>query len=106
MLAAVNNMLVRVDMILNASVTAMLFIGAYGVLAKKEWGPSVGWVLPLITLLFSAYETAMFYYVYPEILKIAAQELLSTTLRYLLPLDIICVVTFVLARRLQKNVKG
>jgi len=102
-LAAINNMLVRVDIILNTSVTVMLVIGSYGVLRKKEWGPSLGSALSLITLLFSTYEAVMFYYVYPAVFNYSAQELLALTMRYLIPLDVICVTAFALSRRVQKS---
>jgi hypothetical protein len=105
MLAAVNNMLVRVDIILNASVSIMLAVGGYGVLKRKDWGPSVGYFLSLATVLFAAYEAAMFYYVYPSVLGIPAQELLSVASRYLLPLVIVCVAAFSLSRKLRKSAK-
>lgn len=96
-------MLVRVDIILNTSVTIMLAIGGYGVLTKKEWGLGLGSAVSLITLLFSAYEAAMFYYVYPVVLNVPPQELLAITMRYLIPLDAICVAVFALARRIQRS---
>jgi hypothetical protein len=104
-LAAVNNMLVRVDLILNALISVMLAVGGYGVLKRKDWGPSVGYILSLATILFAAYEVAVFYYVYPGILQIPAEELLGVALRYLLPLVIICVATSSLSWKLRRGVK-
>jgi hypothetical protein len=106
-LAGILNMMSRIDITLNLMVSILLVIAGYGLLRKKDWGPSMGMVSTMVAIPFSLIELLLFYFVFPSLIEewtvlgITAHELVVLGAVFILPMDIFCVVGFFLSRKLK-----
>jgi len=104
-IAAAFNMLARADIFLNIAVSVLLVIGAFGVIRKRLWGPTMGIISSVIAIGYTVYEMLFFLYVLPEILNVGPEfgvNLAQTAAMFIVPLDVICLIALSASLKLRR----
>jgi len=104
-IAAAFNMLARADIFLNIAVSVLLVIGAFGVIRKRLWGPTMGIISSVIAIGYTVYEMLFFLYVLPEILNVGPEfgvNVAQTAAMFIVPLDVICLIALSASLKLRR----
>ncbi len=104
-IAAAFNMLARADIFLNIAVSVLLVIGAFGVVRKRLWGPTMGVISSVIAIGYTVYEMLFFLYVLPEVLNVGPEfgvNLAQEAAMFIVPLDVICLIALSASLKLRR----
>ena len=104
-IAASFNMLARADIFLNIAVSVLLVIGAFGIIRKRLWGPTMGVISSVIAIGYTIYEMLFFLYVLPGVLNLGPEfgvEVAQMAAIFVIPMDVICLIALSASLKLRR----
>jgi len=104
-IAAAFNMLSRADIILNIAVSVLLVIGAFGIIRKRFWGPTMGVISSAVAVGYTVYEMLFFIYVLPGLSNYGPEfgvRVAQMAAMFIIPMDVICLIALSASLRLRR----
>jgi len=104
-IGAAFNMLSRADIFLNIAVSALLVIGAFGIIRKKLWGPTMGVISSAVAVGYTVYEMLFFLYVLPGLLNLGPEfgvRVAQLAAMFIIPMDVICLIALSASLKLRR----
>jgi len=104
-IAAAFNMLSRADIFLNIAVSALLVIGAFGIIRERLWGPTMGVVSSAVAIGYTVYEMFFFLYVLPSLLNLGPEfgvSVAQMAAMFIIPMDVICLIALSASLKLRR----
>ena len=110
-LAGIINMMARIDITINLFISILLVTAGYGLLRRREWGPSMGIISTIFALIFSILELVLFYFVFPQLIKnmtgdvISGRDLVLLGAMFIVPMDILCIIALFISHKLKYRMR-
>jgi len=104
-IAAAFNMLSRADIFLNIAVSALLVIGAFGIIRKRLWGPTMGVISSAVAVGYTVYEMLFFLYALPGLLNLGPEfgvRVAQLAAMFIIPMDVICLIALSASWKLRR----
>lgn len=110
-LAGIINMMARIDITINLLISILLVTAGYGLLKRRDWGPSMGIISTIIAIVFSILELALFYFVFPELIRnmtgeaITGRDLVLLGAMFIVPMVILCIIALFISHKLKYRMR-
>jgi len=104
-IAAAFNMLSRADIFLNIAVSALLAMGAFGIIRKRLWGPTMGVISSAVAVGYTVYEMLFFLYALPGLLNLGSEfgvRVAQMAAMFIIPMDVICLIALFASWKLRR----
>ena len=104
-IASAFNMLARADIFLNVIVSALLVIGAFGIIRRRLWGPTMGAMSSVIAVGYTIYEMSFFLYVLPGVMNLGPEfgvNVAQMAAMFIIPMDVICLIALSASLKLRR----